>query len=237
MLETLALLLFAHVLADFLLQTDRMVASKHRLPGLAAHGAVVLTTLVLTTGSLSSGLFALTGAHLGIDLIKQGSGRRGPGAFLWDQALHLASLALLAMAEPGLWASGLWAPAPALPGLSLVLAGAIAATRAGGYFVALLIAPWMGKVAQGLSGAGRMIGLLERSVIFVLILTGHPEGVGFLIAAKSILRFSETREDRLVSEYVIIGTLASFLWAILCAEAVLIGLSALPPLGISRPTS
>jgi hypothetical protein len=50
------------------------------------------------------------------------------------------------------------------------------------------------------------------------------------------LRFSDTKDDRRVSEYVIIGTLASFLWAISWAEAVQILLSTLPPLGIPKVT-
>ena len=72
----------------------------------------------------------------------------------------------------------------------------------------------------GLPGGGRTIGILERTLILLLILVGEPGGVGFLIAAKSILRFdaaSKGAEDRettqRISEYIIIGTLASFTWA------------------------
>jgi hypothetical protein len=60
--------------------------------------------------------------------------------------------------------------------------------------------------------------------------------VGFLIAAKSILRFGSVKDDRALSEYVIIGTLASFGWALIAAYATLWGLSALPPLGILPTT-
>jgi len=74
--------------------------------------------------------------------------------------------------------------------------------------------------SDGLPGGGRTIGLLERTLILLLILAGEPGGVGFLIAAKSILRFdaaSKGAEDRettqKISEYIIIGTLASFTWA------------------------
>ena len=59
------------------------------------------------------------------------------------------------------------------------------------------------------------------------------EDSGFLIAAKSILRFdSANRDDRMASEYIIIGTLASFGWAMAVAWATLALLSALPPIGI-----
>lgn len=53
----------------------------------------------------------------------------------------------------------------------------------------------------------------------MLILTGKAEGVGFLIAAKSILRLRDisTDEDRHVAEYIIIGTFLSFGWGMLVA--------------------
>ena len=58
-------------------------------------------------------------------------------------------------------------------------------------------------------------------MILMLVLAGQPDGIGFLIAAKSILRFNELARDadRRVSEYVIIGTLASFAWALGAAFA------------------
>ncbi len=60
--------------------------------------------------------------------------------------------------------------------------------------------------------------------------------MGLLIAAKSILRFGAVRDDRALSEYVIIGTLASFAWALLVAYATISGLGLLPPLGILPAT-
>jgi len=44
-----------------------------------------------------------------------------------------------------------------------------------------------------------------------------PESNTCLVAAKSILRFSETREDQRMAEYVLIGTLMSFALAIAAA--------------------
>ncbi len=59
-------------------------------------------------------------------------------------------------------------------------------------------------------------------MILMLLLADQPDGIGLLIAAKSILRFNELARDasdRRASEYVIIGTLASFAWAIATAWA------------------
>jgi hypothetical protein len=236
LVETLAALLCAHVLADFLFQTGWMVRNKCRPQGLAVHGAVVLALNLLCLGSAAPALFGLSVLHIVTDYAKSASHKAGPGAFLLDQGAHLAALAILAWAMPGLWPSGLWSGLPALPALFALAAGIVAATQGGGYFVAILMQPWAAEAPQGLPNGGRLIGLLERSLILLLVLAGQAAGIGFLIAAKSVLRFSDTKDDRKVREYVIIGTLASFLWAIAWALAVQALLSALPPLGIAKIT-
>jgi len=239
-IETFAALIFAHVLADFVFQPNWMVARKREVKVLAAHGAVVLATAVAATGSLDPGLFWLAAVHVAIDALKARGGR-GLRTFLLDQAGHLAVLVALAYGRPeiwanGFWANGIWDGLDALPGLMALLAGAIIATRAGGFAVGLLMAPFAAHLpadisAESLPGAGRVIGQLERGLIFALVLLGQPQGVGLLIAAKSILRFGAVRDDRALSEYVIIGTLASFGWALVAAYSTIALMSALPPLG------
>ena len=68
-------------------------------------------------------------------------------------------------------------------------------------------------------------------MILMLVIAGQPDGIGFLIAAKSLLRFNELArdQDRRVSEYVIIGTLASFAWGLTTAFATRLTLAALSP--------
>ena len=231
MTETIAALLLAHVLADFVLQSNRMAATKRQVGTLALHGAFVLATAVLATGNLSPWLLALTAAHLAIDLVKS----RLPATlwpFLADQAAHGATMAACAALAPGLWTSGLWSGHPLLPGLMALTAGAVIATRAGGFAVGLLMAPWAAHAPAGLPGGGSTIGNLERGLIFLLILSGQAQSIGFLIAAKSVLRFGSVSSEKEVSEYVIIGTLASFSWGIVVALATTALLFHLPTLGI-----
>ncbi len=236
--ETLAALLLAHILADFVLQTGWMVANKRRHVAMAAHVAVVLATAVAATGTLHPALIALTAAHLAIDLVKTLALPRGLMAFLADQAAHLATIGFAAAAAPDLWAAGLWAEIPHLPALMALTAGAILATRAGGFAIGLLMEPWAAELLrkpgqqQGLLNGGQAIGHLERGLIFLLVISGQAGGIGFLIAAKSVLRFGTVGDDRAVSEYVIIGTLASFGWAIAASFGTLALLAHLPPLGI-----
>lgn len=241
MAETLALLLLAHVLADFVLQPGRMAQAKGGHPGwMLAHVAVVgaVTALLMgvQTGQAAASVAALTAAHLAIDAAKAAlrSHLSAIAAFLADQAAHLASLVLLASLAPELWAQGVWAAQapPWLPAAATVIAGAVLATRAGGFALGLLMRPFGELGLDGLPGGGRIIGMLERGIIFLLILAGEPGGIGFLIAAKSVLRFGAVKEESRLSEYVIIGTLASFGWAMLMAIGTVMLLSALPALGI-----
>ena len=68
------------------------------------------------------------------------------------------------------------------------------------------------RSATSLSEAGKWIGVFERILVLTFVLYNHFEGIGFLIAAKSILRFNDIKGDhmRKEAEYVLIGTLMSF---------------------------
>jgi hypothetical protein len=55
---------------------------------------------------------------------------------------------------------------------------------------------------------GRIIGLLERVLIYAFVLSGQFGAIGFTLAAKAFTRFKEL-ENRGFAEYVLIGTLLS----------------------------
>ncbi|HBE78608.1 MAG TPA: hypothetical protein DDW65_12660 [Firmicutes bacterium] len=61
--------------------------------------------------------------------------------------------------------------------------------------------------------AGRIIGILERWIIMILMLTGQLTGIGFVLTAKSIARFNNFSEDHF-AEYYLMGTLYSAVFAI-----------------------
>lgn len=83
----------------------------------------------------------------------------------------------------------------------------------------LFTARWRANNAasQSLQNAGKWIGYLERVLILTFILIGKIEMIGFLLAAKSIFRFGELNKSKEIktTEYVLIGTFASFTIAIL----------------------
>jgi hypothetical protein len=244
MLETAVALVLAHLLADFVLQTDRILAGKRRPSGMAAHVAIVGAASWLALGLPLRPLpiLLVVLAHAAIDAAKLRWGRPGFAAFAADQAAHLASIWVVAELWPATYAAGLWSAPPlpaAMPGLArlpeamALAAGLIGTVWAGGYAVRELMAglklPVDPEQDTSLPLGGQLIGRLERLMILMLILARQPEGIGLLIAAKSILRFNElAREaDRRASEYVIIGTLASFAWAIATSWATAAALDAL----------
>lgn len=232
MFETFAALFFAHVMADFVFQTDKMVAAKNRPSTLLLHALVVYLSAAVFMGSWSIYIFALALVHLAIDAVKAAAVKPSSQdikPYLIDQALHLASIAALASFSPHLWQEGLWSKpfihgglmdlSSWAPEAMILIAGGIYTTRAGGFAVGKLMAPFaQGAPEASLPKGGSMIGLLERGLIYLLFLVGQPAGIGFLIAAKSVLRFDSQNSDQETknakSEYVIIGTLASFSWAI-----------------------
>ena len=55
---------------------------------------------------------------------------------------------------------------------------------------------------------GSAIGILERILMFMLILFGKPEAITLIVAAKAVYRY-KSLEDKDFAEYVLIGTLLS----------------------------
>lgn len=139
---------------------------------------------------------------------------------------HAASVTWLLLVVGWLCREGTGGFADLLAGLPLqVLAGATGLLFmwiAGAIAVGLLVMDLEFRPEAGIPNAGRLIGQLERTLILFLVLADAPSAIGFLIAAKSILRFGEVREadNREMAEYVIIGSLASFAFAVPLAYGI-----------------
>lgn len=130
---------------------------------------------------------------------------------------------------------------PVLVKWLILTAGGFLVTYPAGALIDLFLKPFQKQLNKkfrpnslrpvtGLKEGGRIIGYLERLLIYVFILSGQFAGVGFLVAAKSIFRFGELKdsENRKQAEYIIIGTFTSFLLAIVVSLAAqaLLGLQA-----------
>ena len=69
---------------------------------------------------------------------------------------------------------------------------------------------------KSLPNAGKLIGIAERFIALALVLGGQFTALGFIMTAKSILRFEEAKHN----EYVLVGTLLSFGIAVLTGIAI-----------------
>ena len=81
----------------------------------------------------------------------------------------------------------------------IVLAGFVAAVFLAGAVIGRLLHPFALKLHRGtvpgIENAGRMIGWLERTLLYGLILAGAPDAAAIVIAAKSVARFPAFSEE------------------------------------------
>lgn len=160
--------------------------------------------------------------------------------FAVNQVVHLLGLAGLAgiIADvPTAQASSTWLASWGQTYLDVlaVVGGAVAAIWGGAEVIGYSVQPFVDELqsaraeakppqtplglGRGFEVGGKRIGQLERALIYLFILVGEPTAIGFLIAAKSIFRIGELREgaNRMEAEYILIGTLMSFLFGLVVA--------------------
>ena len=226
-------LLCAHIVADFYLQWHKMCACKmqlstfrgwlYQLGHTLLHGALAYVFVMdWTNWRLPLLIFV---SHLIIDVFKdiclskiqyQPNDIRSNwecGLFIIDQALHILVLCMLlkyvTIAENTAICDTLDTNI-----MSCVVAYLIV-LKPTSILIGKFVMRWNNEfsMAKGLLDAGMWIGYAERVLALTFMLLGTYEALGFLIAAKSLLRFQETDTKR--TEYVLIGTLLSFGIAIL----------------------
>lgn len=218
-------LLLAHLLGDFLLQPDGWVAqkrqTKHRSPLLYLHIVVHATVmLVLINFDLTYwlGVVIILITHYIIDLLKlnfETPNNRGK-LFVIDQLAHLLVITGVVHSYHPFaieW-KDLFDSAAVLFIICIVALGPVAAI-----VMRLIMNRWElpeDNDKDSLPQAGKYIGMLERLMVFGFIVFQQWQAIGWLIAAKSILRFSDLSraKDRKLTEYILIGTLLSFVLAI-----------------------
>lgn len=226
MTTLLLLLLLAHILGDFVFQPDSWVADKkqklYRSPYLYLHLLVhfaVLLILLRFNFTYWKAIALIIGSHLAIDLIKLMLEKRVNSKllFLLDQLAHAAII---------LWAVYLYEPFKLslnwlyAPKVLLLLLCVLSVTFVAAVIVKQLLNSWHFEEQakeESLTNAGKYIGMLERLFVFGFIVLNQWQAIGFLIAAKSIFRFSDLSraKDRKLTEYILVGTLLSFALAIL----------------------
>lgn len=245
-------LLIAHCIADFFLQSSEGVQQKKkhllRSSYLWWHVALitVISWLFVSDISYWKQILLIGGTHAIIDVLKIWVGKKYEAknnrANLWlfvgDQLLHIVVIFIA-----WLWIINGWQKIVLLTGnittsyrlMVYILAYSIVAGPVS-YLIRFLTDKWATELEKnevGLKNAGFWIGFLERVLIITLIFIEQYTAIGFLVAAKSILRLIDKPEPQRIptrpvssfnsrkhTEYVLIGTFISFTFALFIGLSV-----------------
>lgn len=225
-LPALFLLLLAHLLGDFVFQGSAWVEERYekhfRSKRLYAHAAIhsalplMALCLILPPSWQVLGIAAIIGAtHFSVDLAKSYTPPGRISWFLVDQLLHILVIGLVWLEVSDQWDLLAHTAELALNGETLlILIGYFVVIWPFSIVIGLICSIWAKDIEgiESLANAGKRIGQLERFLVLTFILVDQFAAIGFLLAAKSILRFGDTTEKdhRKINEYVLVGTMTSF---------------------------
>lgn len=225
-------LFIAHLLTDFILQPASWI--EHRQQNKFASGKLYLHGLI--TGLVAflflgtdywPVILIITLSHILIDGWKSYQPEKVK-FFLIDQLLHLVVILLCwyfsflswedikLLGEHLSYNREFW----------IIAAAFVFLAFPAGIMIGKLTRKWQDQIKEtatevmALADAGKWIGILERTIILVLILQAQYGAIGLLIAAKSILRFNQTNSQEAKTEYVLIGSLISIGLAIVVGVVV-----------------
>lgn len=236
--DLIILLILAHLIADFLFQKKEWIEERQQKrwasPILYSHGlfhALLYIIVLWYSGSLVYWYFGLGLGlvHIIIDPIKKTNFKAQAVWFLGDQLVHITLIVLTAFyiyPEIGkATLTGFYIPWS-------IITTYVFLTKPASILISYLLPERYSelekaseikglgseKPQRGISNAGEYIGILERLLTFTFILQNAWIGIGFLITAKSVFRFSDIQQSkqREETEYIMIGTLLSFGIAIGC---------------------
>lgn len=211
-------LLLAHVVGDFVFQTDEWCEKKlkYGLKGrhIYLHAVIVFLLSWLTLWSWSAWWIAVVVgvSHLIIDALKK---HDGLWPFLLDQIGHLMILLVSGyiISKKSLYGDLCWNTYEMLYLLVFLLNA-----KPANILIKLLLKAYSVEVAfkqeeNARIQSGKLIGNIERWLIVIFVLYQQYEAIGFLIAAKSIIRYKEGDTEK--TEYVLAGTLLSVFIAVI----------------------
>ena len=217
--ELLLLQFIAHLCLDYFFQTDRLAKQKNTVgfksPFLYWHALACFALAWLFSLQLSFVLAAaiIAISHFILDGFKRhlnNSRYFGRYAFFIDQAAHLAILVIVVVLfnkwhgiNPSIEVSLNFK-------YLLIITGYLVCLKPANIFIREVFKATEIQVSSDneMPNAGKVIGVLERILTLKFIIVSQYSAVGFLIAAKSILRYGNN--ETLKTEYVLIGTMLSF---------------------------
>ena len=239
-------LLIAHCITDFLLQPNKWIADKKRKiwssKYLWYHGLITgaIAWLFVPQLTIWWAILLITVTHIITDALKSSTEKKYGSKlsfFLTDQFIHVLIIVIT-----WLWIVNGWSKMNVffqtyLPNYRILLRvlGYLLMIGPVGYIIQFLTKKWLFELDpdDSLKEAGKWIGILERVLTITFIFISQYSAIGFLVAAKSILRVIDKPDkpsgeptlikpfsSRKRTEYVLIGTFLSFTIAILTGLVV-----------------
>ncbi len=234
-IEILLRLLLAHLISDYIFQWKGLVENKEKNGIISGYFWTHILITGLAVWIVLPGwefwyialIVAVT--HLAIDWWKVWVGKDNLFYFTLDQVLHILVLIgcwFYLMGEMMIYIDSFFSWLLSADVLAYVI-GFIIVIWPASFFIQKATSNWTKELETGgntgLKDAGRWIGTFERILVLIFVLMHQYQAIGFLIAAKSILRFGGMGEEnkRKQTEYVLVGTLLSFTIAIIVGIAIL----------------
>ncbi|WP_326909803.1 DUF3307 domain-containing protein [Sedimentibacter sp. MB31-C6] len=242
--EYLILLLLAHIIADFYIQTEKVAIKKDKslkwllIHGVSYFGMMILVALPIISFKIILGVTMAAIFHLLIDLIKfvyiAAINKKGKmsqvierNLFFTDQFFHFICLIgvayWLAKSNISINEWGLITDILDIVGVS----GFVIVSWT---FALLLIHKPANIVIQKLlsiykpvsnnsdmkevNNAGRFIGTVERIIMLIFLSIEQYSAIGLVLTAKSIARYDKISKEKDFAEYYLLGTLISTLFVI-----------------------
>ncbi len=215
----LLLQVLAHVFADYFFQTNKLAKNKNekgfKSKFLIWHGIIVFVLAWLFSFQwnfvLGSAVIAVT--HYLIDGFKPKLNKHktlGNYSFFLDQGLHLLIIVGVVFLFNDLKGINSIIELPFSFKTWFLIAAYLLCLKPANVFIKEVFnsSRIIVSTDNEMPNAGKLIGILERLLTLTFIVVQQYEAVGFLIAAKSILRYRD--DETLKTEYVLIGTMLSF---------------------------
>ncbi|MES2830065.1 MAG: DUF3307 domain-containing protein [Bacteroidota bacterium] len=243
-MELFLRLIIAHLLTDFVLQPKSWVRDREEKQGksvkLYAHVLVTTVVAYFLSARFDNWIIPLVifCSHLLIDYLKAKTKKDQFNYFIIDQLAHIAVIVVLCISM-----ANQWKDVPAVfkrlqieENALICIAGYLFVSWPLGIIIGKATQKWRDQITRermlnaevqavpensseqelGLASAGKWIGICERILILTFVLLSQFTAIGFLMTAKSILRFSEKETNtQLKTEYILVGTLVSFTLAAL----------------------
>lgn len=241
-IDLIVLQILAHLIADFIFQSEKWIENKREYgfhsSKLYIHALIVL---IISYGLSFHTYFFLASiviasSHLLLDGFKERIRKViGKYTYIVDQIFHIGVILMVTYYFIDYSGIDPYLEYDIKTRHLLMLAGFIFCTKPANIFIKELMLfyevtfkPDAKEHSTDLINAGRLIGITERILALILLFLGEFEAIGFIIAAKSILRYENTKSSK--TEYVLIGTMLSFGIAILTYAVVIHMTNMLSPL-------